>query len=184
MTADDAEAVRRSLAGDQDAYEVLVVRYTAAAHRAAYFFGAGDEAEDVVQESFVKAYQALHRFRLDSPFRPWLLRIVANETRNAVRGRRRRDGLARRALDYRAPIDPVLNAITEDRGRTLLSAVRGLSDKDRSIVVCRFFLELSEAETAQTLSLPLGTVKSRTSRALERLREQLGRPLGEELSGA
>ena len=64
------------------------MRYTAAAHRAAYFFGAGSEAQDVVQDSFVKAYRALNRFRPGAEFRPWLLRIVANETRNAVRSRR------------------------------------------------------------------------------------------------
>jgi RNA polymerase sigma factor (sigma-70 family) len=172
-TTEDTEAVRRARDGDPDAYEVLVARYTAPAHRLAYFLGAGDDAEDVVQEAFVKAYRALSRYREDAPFRPWLLRIVANETRNAVRGRKRRERLALRALDVRTPDEPYLQAADTDRRRALLAGVRALAGKDREVIVCRYFLELSEAETATALSLPVGTVKSRTSRALARLRARL-----------
>jgi RNA polymerase sigma factor (sigma-70 family) len=172
-TTDDAEAVRRARDGDSDAYEVLVARHTAPAHRLAYFLGAGADAEDVVQEAFVKAYRALPRYREDAPFRPWLLRIVANETRNAVRGRKRRERLAMRALDLGTPDEPYLQAAAAVRRRALLAGVRGLAGKDREVIVCRFFLELSAAETATALSLPVGTVKSRTSRALARLRARL-----------
>lgn len=80
--------------GDLDAYEVLVARYTAVAHRTAYLLGAGDAAEDVVQEAFVKAYRGLGRFRVGEPFRPWLLRIVVNETRNLRRSGSRRAAAA------------------------------------------------------------------------------------------
>jgi RNA polymerase sigma factor (sigma-70 family) len=149
------------------------VRYTAPAHRVAYLLGAGDDADDVVQEAFVKAYRALPRYRADAPFRPWLLRIVANETKNTVRSRKRRERLARRALEMRPPDEPVLHAIEEERRRALLAAVRALGSKDRDVVVCRYFLGLSEAETATILSLNRGTVKSRTSRALVRLRDRL-----------
>ncbi len=89
MNADDPltddDAVGRALSGDLGAYETLVSRYTAIAHRTAFLLGAGNEAEDVVQEAFVKAYRHLKSFRRDSAFRPWLLRIVANETHNATR---------------------------------------------------------------------------------------------------
>lgn len=149
------------------------MRYTAPAHRLAYLLGAGADADDVVQEAFVKAYRALGRYRSEAPFRPWLLRIVANETRNSLRGRVRRERLARRALELRAPDDPLANAIDEERRRDLIAAVRTLSTKDREVVVCRYFLGLSEAETATTLSLNRGTLKSRTSRALARLRDRL-----------
>jgi RNA polymerase sigma factor (sigma-70 family) len=160
------------------------VRYTAAAHRAAYFFGAGAEAHDVVQDSFVKAYRALSRFRSGAEFRPWLLRIVANETKNAVRGRRRRGELARRALVMSPPTpDPEAAAAADESRRELLDAVRGLPERERSVVVCRFFLELSEAETAQILEVPRGTVKSRCSRGMARLRARMTLPLGEEVSG-
>jgi RNA polymerase sigma factor (sigma-70 family) len=128
----------------------------------------------VVQESFVKAYRALPRYRTDAPFRPWLLRIVANETKNSVRSRRRRERLAWQALDMRPVDEPFRHTVEEQRRRELLACVRALTGKDRDVLVCRFFLDLSEAETAVILSLPRGTVKSRTSRALARLRSRLG----------
>ncbi|HEV7897317.1 MAG TPA: sigma factor, partial [Planosporangium sp.] len=84
---DDAEIVARARAGDLDAYEVLVARHTAFAHRTAVLLGAGDDAEDAVQEAFVKAFRRLRLYRGDSPFRSWLLAIVANETRNLHRSR-------------------------------------------------------------------------------------------------
>lgn len=174
---DDAEAVTRSLAGDLAAYEALVARYSALAHRTAVMLGAGDEAEDVVQEAFVKAYRHLASFRNDAPFRPWLLRIVANETHNLTRSRNRRSELTVR-LGAQAPItapdDPEGSAVASDRRGRLLEAVRKLPDREREAVVCRYFLQLSEAETAQVLDCPVGSVKSRTHRGLARLREEVG----------
>ena len=77
--------------GERGAFAYLVRRYTPVAYATAVLMGAGSEADDVVQESFVKAYRALGGFREGAAFRPWLLRIVANETRNLYRsaGRRR-----------------------------------------------------------------------------------------------
>src|SRR5215467_3452885 len=93
---DDAEAIARARDGDLDVYGVLVARYTLRAHRAAFLLGAGEESDDVVQEAFVKAFRHLSRFRTGETFAPWLLRIVANETRNLTRSRRRRAALALR----------------------------------------------------------------------------------------
>ncbi|WP_084964785.1 RNA polymerase sigma factor [Thermoactinospora rubra] len=177
---DDDEAIARSLAGDLSAYETLVARYSALAHRTAAMLGAGDEAEDVVQEAFVKAYRHLASFRRDSPFRPWLLRIVANETHNLTRSRGRRSELAVRIgaqTPVTAPDDPEGTAVASDRRARLLAAVRNLPDRERDAVVCRYFLQLSEAETAQVLDCPVGSVKSRTHRGLARLREEVGRDL-------
>jgi RNA polymerase sigma-70 factor (ECF subfamily) len=177
-TIDDAEAVARSLDGDLDAYAVLVARYTVRAHRTAYLLGAGDEADDVVQEALVKAFRHLSRFRVGEPFGPWLLRIVANETKNLTRSRRRRADLAVRlsALEpERVAADgPVGEVLAGERRGTLLKAIDALPDKERQAVVCRYFLELSETETAQVLGWPRGSVKSRTFRALHRLRAHLG----------
>jgi RNA polymerase sigma-70 factor (ECF subfamily) len=183
---DDAEAVARARTGDLDAYEALVTRYTALAHRTAVLLGAGDDAEDVVQEAFVKAYRRLGLFRGDSPFRPWLLAIVANETRNLHRLRRRRVGLVLRAAARADPSDagpdlPAEAAVASERRGALLAAVRALGARDRDVLICRYFLDLSEAETAQTLGWPRGTVKSRTSRALARLRDRLGPALASEV---
>ena len=170
---DDAEAIARSRDGDLDAYAVLVARYTLRAHRAAFLLGAGEESDDVVQEAFVKAFRHLSRFRAGEPFAPWLLRIVANETRNLTRSRRRRSALALRlsaaepAGQADGPADQVLAA---ERRTQLVAAVNALPDRERRVLVCRYFLDLSEAETAQVLQWPLGSVKSRTFRALNRLR--------------
>jgi RNA polymerase sigma-70 factor (ECF subfamily) len=202
-TIDDAEAVARSRDGDLDAYAVLVARYTLPAHRTAFLLGAGEEADDAVQEAFVKAFRHLSRFRAGEPFGPWLLSIVANETRNLNRSRRRRAALVLRLSTAQAvggaadggvagggaggggvaggggaagdaaagsPVDEVLAA---ERHGGLLAAVNALPDKDRQVLVCRYFLDLSEAETAQVLGWPLGSVKSRTSRALAKLRGAL-----------
>jgi RNA polymerase sigma-70 factor (ECF subfamily) len=153
---------------------VLVARYTLRAHRAAWLLGAGEDADDVVQESFVKAFRALPRFRSGEPFAPWLLRIVANETKNLLRSRHRRNALALRlsALEpgSATPDTPFDEAAAGERRAQLLAAVNALPNRERQALVCRYFLDLSEAETAQVLDWPLGTVKSRTSRALGRLR--------------
>ena len=156
---------------------MLVARYTLRAHRAAFLLGAGEEADDVVQEAFVKAFRHLSRFRAGEPFGPWLLRIVANETRNLTRSRRRRAALALRLCTAESggtaadgPVDEVLAA---ERRAQLVAAVNALPDRERQVLVCRYFLDLSEAETAQVLAWPLGSVKSRTSRALHKLRGQL-----------
>ncbi|MEU4420707.1 RNA polymerase sigma factor [Actinoplanes sp. NPDC024001] len=171
----------RARGGDLDAYEVLVVRFTAPAHRAAVLLGAGADADDVVQEAFVKAYRQLGRYRGDAGFRPWLLAIVANETRNLIRSRTRRTGLLMRAAVREDPLplepDPADTAEATERRRFLIAQLRALDVRDREVLVCRYLLDLSEAETATTLGWPKGTVKSRTARALSRLRDRM--PVGE-----
>jgi len=145
--------------------------------------GAGADAEDVVQDSFVKAFGALHRFRGGAPFRPWLLKIVVNETRNVARGRRRRLALELRVgAEPERLVDPEQVVLDELRRDALLAAVRSLPGKDQLVLACRFFLDLGEEETARVLGWPRGSVKSRTSRALGRLREQVGER-GREVAG-
>lgn len=181
---DDAAAVTRARAGDWDAYEVLVARYTTPAHRTAVLLGAGADADDVVQEAFVKAHRQISRYRGESGFRPWLLAIVANETRNLHRSRRRRDGLVLRAAaredsEPTCP-DPAESAMAAERRQRLVDLIRLLDTPEREVLVCRYLLDLSEAETAITLGVPKGTVKSRTARALTKLRNRL---LVEEVPG-
>ena len=137
------------------------------------------DAEEAAQDGFVKAYRALGRFRRGAPFRPWLLQIVANEARNRRRSAGRRANLALRLADEARPGDavpsPEAELLSGDWRAELLAAVEGLRDEERLVVSCRFFLGLTEDETAQTLGLKLGTVKSRTSRALEQLRREVER---------
>ena len=146
------------------------------AFRTAYLVaGSAAEAEEAAQEGFIKAYRALGRFRPGSPFRPWLLQIVANEARNRRRSEGGRAALALRAASEgssggAAPSPEGALLAGEERER-LLEAVNGLREEERLVIACRYFLELSEEETAAALGVRLGTVKSRTSRALEHLRE-------------
>ena len=142
--------------------------------RTAYLVAPEADAADAVQDAFVKAYAALGRFRDGSPVRPWLLRIVANEGRNRRRSAARRAGLAERAsvVEPREAVagSPETEVLAAETRRTLLEALGRLRDEDREVIGARYLLELSEAETAEALGLPVGTVKSRTSRALVRLR--------------
>jgi RNA polymerase sigma-70 factor (ECF subfamily) len=183
---EDVDLIERARDGDVRAYGDLVERYRDIAFRTAYLVTrSAADAEDAAQEAFVKAYYALGRFRTQSPFRPWILRIVANEARNRVRSARRREGLALRVAEDRpsggAAPSPEAAALDRERDEALLAAMAQLSEPDRQIITCRYLLDLSEAETADTLGIRRGTVKSRLSRALGRLRQVLPetlRPLG------
>ena len=165
--------------GDRDAYAELVSRHAPVAMRTAALLGAGGEAEDVVQEAFVKAYAALDRFRPGAPFRPWLLRIVANETRNLHRASGRRAARERRAWERSEPLllarrdDPADAALSRERQEALVRGLARLSPPHRQVVTCRYLLDLDEAETAAVLGWPRGTVKSRLHRALAELRDVL-----------
>lgn len=145
--------------------------------RTAYLVAPEADAADAVQEAFLKAYAALPRFRDGAPIRPWLLSIVANESRNRRRSANRRTELATRVAiveprDAAAP-SPESMVLAVEQRTTLLTAIGRLRDVDREVIGARYLLELSEAETAQALGLPAGTVKSRSSRALARLRAVL-----------
>ena len=178
---EDAEAIARARGGDVAAYEELVRRYQDVALRTAYLVCPETDADDAVQEAFLKAYAALSRFRDGAPFKPWLLRIVANEARNRRRSAGRRTGLAQRAADATGPgvePSPEHGYLATEQRETLFAAINRLRDEDREVIGARFLLELSEAETAEALGIPRGTVKSRTSRALGRLREVLSETNG------
>ena len=152
--------------------------YQALAFRTAYLLtGSAADAEDAAQVGFVKAWTALPRFRQGAPFKPWLLRIVANEAHNRRRATGRRAALVVRATAAQPPDDaapsPEGAALGRERQEQLLAAVNRLDDRDRDVLTCRYFLELSEEETSQVLRVRRGTVKSRTARALQRLRAEV-----------
>ncbi|WSM88290.1 sigma-70 family RNA polymerase sigma factor [Actinacidiphila glaucinigra] len=180
-TEGEAAVIARVRAGEREAYAELVRLHADVAHRTAVLLGAGADAEDVVQVSFVKAYRALATFRDGAAFRPWLLRIVANEARNAGRAARRlRSAVERNAVLEALPPaadDPESLAVSRERRTELLAAVRTLSEPHRLVVTCRYLLDLDEEETATVLGWPRGTVKSRLHRALARLRAVLGEPV-------
>jgi RNA polymerase sigma-70 factor (ECF subfamily) len=173
----EEELIERARRGDAGAYEELVRRHQDLAYRVAYtIVGGAAEAEDAAQEGFFKAWAALGRFRRGAPFRPWVLRIVANEARNRRTAARRRPTVPLDADERRPSGDPARSpeglALAAERDRVLLAALDSLREDDRLVIACRYFLELSEAETADALGCARGTVKSRLSRALGRLRAQ------------
>jgi RNA polymerase sigma factor (sigma-70 family) len=176
---DETELVELARRGDLRAWESIVRAHQGIAFRTAYLLG-GDsaDAEEAVQDAFVKAYRALGRFRRGAPFRPWLLRIVANEAKNRRRAAGRREALALRAAAHDRPggavPSPEAALLAGEERERLLAAVERLADEHRDAIACRYFLELSEEETATALAIRRGTVKSRLSRALERLRAELG----------
>ena len=177
---DDGELVTRAQQGDVAAYEELVRMHQATAFRTAYLLaGSTADAEEAAHDAFLKAFHALRRFRRGTPFRPWLLAIVANEARNRRRSAGRRHALALRAAAEIRPGDaapsPEAAVLSRERQDLVLAAVNRLSEEHRLVVACRYFLDLSEAETASVLGIRTGTVKSRLSRALEHLREEVPR---------
>jgi len=180
-TQSDSRLVEQARQGNAGAFGQLVQRYQDVAFRVAYLIaGDAQDAEDIAQDAFIKAHAALARFRTEAPFRPWLLQIVANEARNRRRSAGRRAHLAlRAAADQRnaasgdAAPSPETAALADEQRRVLLDALDTLRDEDRQAIAYRYFLDLSEAEMADALGCARGTVKSRLSRALVRLREQL-----------
>ena len=139
-TIAEESLLTRAREGDVRAYEELVERHQGTAFRVAWLitrFRA--DAEEAAQDAFLKAYRSLGGFRAGAPFRPWLLRIVANEARNRRVAVGRRERLALRLHEERPPA----------------------------------FAGAAEAETAATLGVRRGTVKSRLSRALGRLRKEM-----------
>jgi RNA polymerase sigma factor (sigma-70 family) len=172
----EAELLARAQSGDEDAYAALVRAHQELAFRTAVLITQdAAEAEEAAQDAFLKAWRALGRFRRDAPFRPWLLAIVANEARNRRRAAGRRTALSLRLPrgGERAPSAEAV-AVAAGERTDLLGALGRLRVDDRLVLGCRYLLELSEAETAAALGVRVGTVKSRTARALGRLRGEVG----------
>ena len=174
----EAELVARAKRGEQEAYEEIVRRHQTIAFRTAWVItGSAADAEEAAQDAFVKAHAALGRFREGSPLRPWLLAIVANEARNRAKAAGRRERLALRVAEERRPggavPSPEAALLDSEQRDELLAALTHLPDSDRQAIACRYFLDLSEKETAAVLGCARGTVKSRLSRALGRLRERM-----------
>lgn len=166
--------IARAREGDGAAWEMLVRQHQEAVFRLAYLLlGDAAEADDAAQEAFIRAFRSLDRFDLSRPLRPWLLRITANLARNRQRAAGRYLAALRRLV--RLAPEPVTNLRAGQpdpfEAQALWQAVRRLSVVDQEVIYLRYFLELSEAETADALGVARGTVKSRLHRAVTRLRE-------------
>lgn len=155
------------------AYDLLMQQHQQAVFRLAYLLlGDPDDAEDTAQETFIRAFRSLNRFDETRPLRPWLLQITANLARNRHRALVRYLAVLQRMVSA----DPdqftpgTSHNPSEDKSQALWQTVQQLPLPDQEVIYLRYFLELSEAETAQALNIASGTVKSRLHRALGRLR--------------
>ena len=155
----------------------LLSLHQAAAQRVALILApTPEDAAEAVQEGFLRAFRAIGRFESGRPFRPWLMRIVANEARGTRRRTARRRKLAARVAELYQPdveSSPEGTLVRRERGLQVLAALENLADRDKLVITYRYFLEMSEAETAVALGVRPGTVKSRLSRALAELRRRI-----------
>lgn len=169
---EESTLVRHASSGDAAAWESLMLAHQEAVFRFAYLLlGDADDAEDIAQESFLRAWKYLKRFDAARPLKPWLLSITANLASN-----RRRSAGRYFAAVMRAFRDEPTSTRIEDRSaqnleaNELWNAVQKLNPADQQIIYLRYFLDLSVSEAAQALQVAEGTVKSKLSRALEKLR--------------
>lgn len=173
-TRDESELVRRCLAGDRDAFEPLVREYQGVLyHLAVRMTGNREDARDLTQTVFLKAYRALGSFDHQHRFYSWIYRIMMNEALNFVQRRKPAEELDERVPDSaRGPDDHAHASALEDE---VQQALLELSPSDRQILVLRHFEDLSHHEIGAILGIADQTVKSRLYTARQRLGERLRR---------
>lgn len=177
----DRDLMARLAAGEQDALAPLVERHERRLYRIALgYLREREDALDVVQEAFVKVYQAASRWDGSADAGPWLSRVTVNLSIDRWRRNKRRgqtfsplaEGDHFAALEDRGPA-PDRGLVHRDAGGSVERALRSLPERQRAVVVLRHYQELSLEEIAATLGMSLGTVKSSLHRALHRMRETL-----------
>lgn len=187
MDLSDNALVRRAREGDYEAFEVLFERHRQLVYRFAYqMIPRRDDAEDIVQEAFVRAYQNLGRYRDEAKFTTWLLRIVTNLCTDQARMRTRRDNLEQQeaggGLMWMTSIegpDPVEELEQDRRKMALRKALNALPAHHRSVIVLRDLEEKDYNEIAQILGCTVGGAKLRVLRARRALKERIAPLLGE-----
>ena len=169
---DESTLIRHAANGNAAAWESLMHLHQDSVFRLAYLLlGDPDDAEDTAQESFLRAWKYLKRFDPTRPLRPWLLSITANLARNRRRSAGRYLAALMRAFrDEPASVRIEEKSVQNLEASELWRAVKNLNMADQQIIYLRYFLDLSVIETSQALQVAEGTVKSRLSRALEKLR--------------
>jgi RNA polymerase sigma-70 factor (ECF subfamily) len=194
----DLDRVRRARAGDQGAYEQLVLAHQRRAFNVAYrILGDYEEALDLTQEAFIQAHRSLGQFRGEARFGSWLLAIAVNQCRNRLkhwkrRARTRHDSLSEPVGEegselHRELPDPGATAIEALEGRQLEELVREemkhLDAEYRTVLVLRELQDLAYEDISRMLGVPVGTVKSRLHRGRAELRERLRRRLSPQTGG-
>jgi RNA polymerase sigma-70 factor (ECF subfamily) len=185
--ADDDVLIRAARDGDLASFEKLYEKYRTTVYRFVYqMIHRQDEAEDITQEAFVRAFQNLHRFREQAKFTTWIMRIAMNLCTDKVRMSQRRSALEQQeasgALDWMTVgkvIDPVNEMEAERRAELVRNAVLSLADHHRNVLVMRDFEDMEYSDIAETLNTSVGGAKLRVLRARRALRDKLA-PLFED----
>ncbi len=181
----EAGLVRAAQGGDEAAFAEIVHHFQRRVYRVAYALtrNAAD-ADDLAQETFVRAYQAIGRFRVGEPMYPWLSRITVNLAYSLFRRRRRRpetaiEPLVEAGRQFGVEDDPAEHAAESERHARLAEAFGALSPEHQAVLTLRVVEDMTYDEIARTLNVPVGTVMSRLSRARTELRSRFKARTGE-----
>ena len=182
MGRSDEELVEACQAGEASAFDVLVARWESRIRGAAYrFLGSEEEAKDVAQEAFLKAYRALGGFKREARFSSWLYQIATNLCRDRLRRRRSRGTVSLEEMEETggAIVETRPGAhdrlLQEDLARAVRRAIHALGEEQREVVILKEYEGLTFLEIAQALDVPVSTVKTRLYRGLGQLRLRLER---------
>ena len=181
MRATDEDLVGAFQGGDTAVFDILVQRWDRKIQGAIYrFVGASEDARDLCQEAFLRAYRGLRTFKKDARFSSWLYQIALNVCRDRLRRRRGRTLVSLEELDEHGQEAAVLPgpsplelAEARDISDRVARAVASLPDEQREVIVLKEYEGLTFAEIAEVLGVPLSTVKTRLYRGLVQLRQRL-----------
>jgi len=184
MTWSDEELVTRSIGGDAESFNQLVLRWERPIYALAYrTLGREEDARDVCQETFLRAYRALSRFRGEAKFSSWLYRITLNLCRDWIR-RQRRTPVVQLPEDVdvlelqasREPSEPIENIVARnDLTRAVEKAMAKLPEEQRTAIILKEYHGLTFQEIADLAGCPLSTVKTRLYQGLAVLRRELAK---------
>jgi RNA polymerase sigma-70 factor (ECF subfamily) len=171
---DDRPLVEAARAGSTEAFDALVSRYRAPVVRLAYrLTHDADEANDIAQDAFIRAYRRLDDFKPDRPFARWLFVIARNASLDALRRRRRAAALESETVATPDQPGPEALALRADEAARVHAALETLPSKYRDVLELYYISDLRYRDIARELDIPIGTVKTYISRAKRRLRTEL-----------
>jgi RNA polymerase sigma-70 factor (ECF subfamily) len=180
MGRSDEELVEACQAGEASAFDVLVARWEDRVRGAAYrFLSSDDEARDVAQETFLKAYRGLASFKREARFSSWLYQIATNLCRDRLRRRKTRPQVSLEALEETGPVIVETRPGAHERlveldlAEAVRRAIHALPEEQREVVILKEYQELTFLEIAHALDVPVSTVKTRLYRGLVQLRQRL-----------
>lgn len=182
---DDSALIAASQKGDQAAFSELVRRYQRAVYRVAYALTRNtSDADDLAQETFVRAWGAIGRFESGQPLHPWLARIATNQAYSLFRHRKRRpetsiEPLVEAGMQWGTDDDPADHTAANERSARLRACFEQLSQEHQAVLALRAVQDLAYDQIAEALGVPVGTVMSRLSRARTELKRLMQAQTGD-----